>query len=57
VQSGKTVTFDLPRAMPIYLAYFTAAPAADGSIAFRPDIYRRDSQVGVAATEDRVCRG
>lgn len=57
VQSGKTVTFDLPRAMPIYLAYFTAAPAADGSIAFRPDIYRHDSQVGVAATEDRVCRG
>lgn len=57
VQSGKTVTFDLPRAMPIYLAYFTAAPGTDGSIAFQPDIYRRDSQVGIAATRDRACRG
>lgn len=57
VQSGKTVTFDLPRPIPIYLAYFTAAPATDGSIVFQPDIYRRDSQIGIAATGDRACRG
>lgn len=57
VQSGKTLTFDLPKAIPIYLVYFTAAPAPDGSIAFQPDIYRRDSHIGVAATQDRACRG
>jgi murein L,D-transpeptidase YcbB/YkuD len=57
VRSAKTVTFDLASAMPIYLAYFTAAPGADGTIAFQPDIYRRDSQVGIAATTDRDCKG
>lgn len=57
VQSGKTLTFDLPKAIPIYLVYFTAAPATDGAIAFQPDIYRRDSHIGIAATQDHACRG
>jgi murein L,D-transpeptidase YcbB/YkuD len=32
---------DLPAPVPVYLAYFTALPAADG-IVFQPDVYGRD---------------
>lgn len=56
VRSAKTVTFDLPQPLPIYLTYFTAAPAKDGSIVFQPDIYRRDTGAGIAAAMDRECR-
>ncbi|HWT13372.1 MAG TPA: L,D-transpeptidase family protein [Allosphingosinicella sp.] len=33
---------DLPRPVPIYITYFTAAPSAEG-IAFRSDVYGRDA--------------
>jgi murein L,D-transpeptidase YcbB/YkuD len=33
---------DLPRPVPVYMTYLTAAPTADG-VAFRPDPYNRDA--------------
>lgn len=56
VRAGKTVTFDLARPIPVYLAYFTAAPAPDGTIAFRPDIYRQDVKVALAQKPGEHCR-
>ncbi|WP_117353164.1 L,D-transpeptidase family protein [Blastomonas fulva] len=57
VKAGNSVTFDLANPIPVYLAYFTAAPAADGTIAFSPDIYRRDSRIALAAKTGVPCRG
>ncbi|MDF8332445.1 L,D-transpeptidase family protein [Novosphingobium cyanobacteriorum] len=48
VASGRTVTLPLAHAIPVYIAYFTAEPAADGAIQFLPDIYGRDSIMGDA---------
>ena len=42
VAAGRTVEVSLGEALPVYIAYFTAAPAADGTIAVLPDIYGRD---------------
>lgn len=39
---------DLPKPVPVYIAYLTAAPTPTG-IAFRKDIYGRDSSVRLAA--------
>lgn len=33
---------DLPRPVPVYITYLTIAPAADGRLERRPDVYRRD---------------
>ena len=55
VSAGKTVSFDLARPIPVYLAYFTAAPASDGTIAFRPDIYRRDGKIASAQKTGESC--
>jgi murein L,D-transpeptidase YcbB/YkuD len=61
VGAGKTVTISLEQPLPVYIAYFTAAPDADGVVAYRPDVYRRDGRLGDArlarANEDLVpCR-
>ncbi|MDM7956989.1 L,D-transpeptidase family protein [Blastomonas sp.] len=56
IKAGQTVTFDLVRPIPIYLAYFTAAPAPDGTITFRPDIYRRDGKIALASNPVEACR-
>ncbi len=56
VRSGQSVTLDLAEPLPIYLTYFTVAPGQDGSIVFQPDIYGRDTQIGIAATSDRDCK-
>lgn len=42
VAAGRTAEVSLGEALPVYVAYFTAAPAADGTIAVLPDIYGRD---------------
>lgn len=42
VAAGKTVTVDLPRPIPVYVAYFTAGSRADGGLALFDDLYRRD---------------
>ncbi len=55
VKTRTTVTFTLPDPLPIYVAYFTAAPAPDGTVIYKPDIYRRDARVGDAANPNRSC--
>jgi murein L,D-transpeptidase YcbB/YkuD len=38
----------LPTPVPIYLLYFTAWVEADGTLNFRPDLYKRDSRLDAA---------
>lgn len=42
VASGRTQTVPLAAPIPVYIGYFTAEPAGDGSIRYLPDIYGRD---------------
>lgn len=42
VATDKTRTFELSEGIPLYVAYFTAEPKANGSIGFWEDIYDRD---------------
>ena len=42
VRSGKTTKIPVREPFPIYIGYFTAAPEADGTVAFHDDIYGRD---------------
>ena len=48
VRSLATVSLDLPKQLPIFVTYFTAAPDGDGAVQFRPDIYQRDARLGAA---------
>lgn len=54
-RSLKTVTIDLPKPIPVYVTYFTAAPGPDGTVAIRPDIYRRDGRLGGTASANQPC--
>lgn len=54
-KSLKTVTIDLPQPLPVYITYFTAAPAADGAVTYYPDIYRRDGRVGPVTAPGGTC--
>tara|TARA_R110000824_G_scaffold31702_2_gene102909 strand:+ start:825 stop:1982 length:1158 start_codon:yes stop_codon:yes gene_type:complete len=40
--SRKTTKLSLTKAIPIYIAYFTAEGAEDGTIRYFPDVYKRD---------------
>lgn len=42
VAAGRTRSVNLDQAIPVYIAYFTAEPAGDGSIRYFNDIYGRD---------------
>jgi murein L,D-transpeptidase YcbB/YkuD len=42
VASGETEYLPLKRKLPVYFLYWTAFPASDGTLQFRPDIYGRD---------------
>lgn len=42
IKAGRTVTIPLSHKIPLYVAYFTAAPDRTGTIRFFPDIYNRD---------------
>jgi L,D-transpeptidase YcbB len=55
VKSRTTVTFDLPKPLPVYVTYFTAAPAPDGTVIYKTDIYGRDARVGDASNPNRSC--
>ncbi|MFC3282003.1 L,D-transpeptidase family protein [Litchfieldella rifensis] len=48
VASGETRTVDLSQRVPVILHYWTVDTAENGSLAFRPDIYRRDSDLLLA---------
>jgi L,D-transpeptidase YcbB len=45
VATGKTIQAKLAQPTPVYIAYFTAAAAADGKIITYKDIYGRDGKV------------
>jgi murein L,D-transpeptidase YcbB/YkuD len=51
----KTTTVRLRADLPVYIAYFTAAPRPDGSLAFLPDIYGRDSRIIDPAKPGKAC--
>ena len=40
--SRKTTKLTLTKAIPIYIAYFTAEGAEDGTVRYYPDVYKRD---------------
>jgi murein L,D-transpeptidase YcbB/YkuD len=44
-QSGQTRRVDLPRPVPILMAYWTAQVSPDGRLQFRPDIYAQDARL------------
>lgn len=48
IASGATSTVPLPRAVPVYLLYWTAFVDPDGTIEFRDDVYGRDRQLAAA---------
>ena len=48
MQRGETLTVALAEPMPVYLAYFTSWVDEAGEIHFRPDIYRRDTNLLLA---------
>ncbi len=52
----KTATVKLRADLPAYIAYFTAAPRADGSLAFPQDLYGRDAAIDDPANPARPCR-
>jgi L,D-transpeptidase YcbB len=43
--TGETRQIQLPKKLPVYIAYFTAWPRGDGTVDFRPDIYGRDREM------------
>ena len=42
-KSESTISLETP--VPVHLVYFTAYPAADGHMTYRPDIYGRDAKI------------
>ena len=51
---NRTRNFHLARPVPILLAYWTADVDAEGSVRFRPDLYRSDARVARALDEQSV---
>ena len=49
IATGDTIHLPIKQPIPLYVDYFTAFPAPDGSLQFRADIYGRDSRM-IAAT-------
>lgn len=48
IPAGKEKRIDLPTLVPVYITYLTAFPS-DGGIAFRDDVYDRDSAFQMAS--------
>lgn len=55
VAKGDSVIVDLPRHLPVYVAYFTAGLRGDGSFAYFPDIYGRDRKMAAATPAGEAC--
>lgn len=51
--SGRTRDFNLPRPVPILLAYWTAEVDAEGRLLFRPDMYQLDAKLLAALDATR----
>jgi murein L,D-transpeptidase YcbB/YkuD len=43
IKGGETKTLPLPFPIAVYGVYWTAIPDWEGSVSFRPDVYRRDA--------------
>jgi L,D-transpeptidase YcbB len=56
LERGRTANFHLARPVPILMAYWTADTSAEGSLLFRPDIYRLDGAISAAFAE-QAARG
>ncbi len=52
LESGQALDLTLSRSVPVYFAYITAWAEQDGTVAFRPDIYKRDGAPSVAGVID-----
>jgi murein L,D-transpeptidase YcbB/YkuD len=48
LESAFNLTIPLPSPLPVYLLYLTAWVEPDGTINFRPDIYKRDTGLALA---------
>jgi L,D-transpeptidase YcbB len=46
VETKQTMTLQLQQPLPVYIAYFTADVADDGTVELHPDIYGRDAVMG-----------
>jgi L,D-transpeptidase YcbB len=57
VALGKTITLPLNEAVPVYVAYFTAASDETGVIKFYPDIYGRDANTEKSTGHQLPCPG
>ncbi|WP_296676845.1 L,D-transpeptidase family protein [Novosphingobium sp.] len=55
VATRTTTDVALASSLPVYVTYFTATAGADGSVAYHPDIYGRDAQVGFMSNPSRAC--
>ncbi len=44
-EDDKSVVVDLPRALPVYVAYFTVDTGARGQVRFHRDVYDRDAAI------------
>ncbi len=53
MRSGETLLSPLSRPIPVYLTYFTSWVDASGEVQFRPDIYRRDTDLILALGGER----
>ena len=42
--SGKSVTANFPKPLPVYIIYMSSAATVDGRIIDYPDVYKRDSR-------------
>lgn len=56
VSGEATRTIALPRAIPVYVAYFTAEPDETVGIRYFPDVYRRDKGANAPAPDGRCTR-
>jgi len=45
IAMGGTTRTDLPQPVPVFVVYETAFADTDGSLQFRPDVYRRDPEI------------
>jgi len=54
VATRQTKRMALPKQLPVYVAYFTAAANNDGSISRFPDIYGRDAPVAAALNSSGI---
>jgi len=53
---GRNKQKRLARKIPVYVAYFTAWPAADGTMKYYGDVYGRDKALGKAFAAERAAR-